>query len=206
MPARPYIDQGVRSRGLTPGDAVQRGAGLDVLRVLQLLRSDGGPVQLLVLDLKEHSFEKAHELYGDLWLGFKEAALHLLEQQESGVKAEIEPIVFHEVYPQYGVSDIRSSSTERNLAIQGDLVEHVLHVNSFARVLADEPDRRRHVPHLRHVPDAVVGRHGEGSRRRVPGDPAQGVRGHPRHVDEQEQGRVDDEKEEPEAEKKSTLG
>ena len=32
--------------------------------------------QLLVLDLKEHSFEKARELYGDLWLGFKESALH----------------------------------------------------------------------------------------------------------------------------------
>ncbi len=32
--------------------------------------------QLLVLDLKEHDFEKAHELYGDLWLGFKETTLH----------------------------------------------------------------------------------------------------------------------------------
>lgn len=32
--------------------------------------------QLLVLDLKEHGFEKAHELYGDLWLGFRENALH----------------------------------------------------------------------------------------------------------------------------------
>ena len=32
--------------------------------------------QLLVLDLKEHHFEKARDLYGDLWLGFKESALH----------------------------------------------------------------------------------------------------------------------------------
>ncbi len=32
--------------------------------------------QILVLDLKEHGFEKARELYGDLWLGFKESALH----------------------------------------------------------------------------------------------------------------------------------
>ena len=32
--------------------------------------------QLLVLDLKEHGFEKAREIYGDLWLGFKESALH----------------------------------------------------------------------------------------------------------------------------------
>ena len=32
--------------------------------------------QLLVLDLKEHTFEQAHELYGDQWLGFKESTLH----------------------------------------------------------------------------------------------------------------------------------
>jgi ArsR family transcriptional regulator len=32
--------------------------------------------QLLVLDLKEHNFEQARELYGDLWLGFKESTLH----------------------------------------------------------------------------------------------------------------------------------
>lgn len=31
--------------------------------------------QLLLLDLKEHDFEKARELYSDLWLGFKESTL-----------------------------------------------------------------------------------------------------------------------------------
>ena len=56
---------------------------------------------------------------------FREAALHLLDQQESGQPGEIEPIIFHEVYPLYGVSDIRASSTERNKAIQGDLIEHL---------------------------------------------------------------------------------
>lgn len=39
----------------------------------RILRPGG---QLLVLDLKEHTFEKAHELYADVWLGFKESALH----------------------------------------------------------------------------------------------------------------------------------
>jgi hypothetical protein len=33
------------------------------------------------------------------------------------------PIVFHQVYPLYGISDIRGSSTERNRAIQLDLLE-----------------------------------------------------------------------------------
>jgi ArsR family transcriptional regulator len=32
--------------------------------------------QLLVLDLNEHAFEKARELYAVIWLGFKESALH----------------------------------------------------------------------------------------------------------------------------------
>ena len=39
----------------------------------RILRPGG---QLLVLDLKEHAYEKAHEQFGDLWLGFKETALH----------------------------------------------------------------------------------------------------------------------------------
>jgi len=29
-----------------------------------------------VLDLNEHHFEKARELYADVWLGFKESSLH----------------------------------------------------------------------------------------------------------------------------------
>ncbi len=32
--------------------------------------------QVLILDLAEHTFEKARELYADVWLGFKESALH----------------------------------------------------------------------------------------------------------------------------------
>ena len=39
----------------------------------RILRPGG---QVLILDLKEHDFEKAHELYADVWLGFKESALH----------------------------------------------------------------------------------------------------------------------------------
>lgn len=39
----------------------------------RILRPGG---QVLVLDLKNHTFEKARELYADVWLGFKENALH----------------------------------------------------------------------------------------------------------------------------------
>lgn len=56
---------------------------------------------------------------------FKEAAQNLLEKQEAGQPAEMEPIIFDEVYPLYGFSDIRGSSVERNKAVQGDLIEHL---------------------------------------------------------------------------------
>jgi ubiquinone/menaquinone biosynthesis C-methylase UbiE len=39
----------------------------------RLLRPHG---QILILDLLKHSFERAHESYGDLWLGFAESDLH----------------------------------------------------------------------------------------------------------------------------------
>jgi ArsR family transcriptional regulator len=39
----------------------------------RILRPGG---QVVLLDLKEHTFEKARELYADVWLGFKESALH----------------------------------------------------------------------------------------------------------------------------------
>lgn len=39
----------------------------------RILRPGG---QILILDLKEHTFEKARELYADVWLGFRESALH----------------------------------------------------------------------------------------------------------------------------------
>jgi ArsR family transcriptional regulator len=39
----------------------------------RILRPGG---RLLVLDLNEHSFKRARELYADLWLGFTESTLH----------------------------------------------------------------------------------------------------------------------------------
>ena len=44
-----------------------------VEEAFRILRPGG---QLTVLDLKEHDFEKARELYADIWLGFKESVLH----------------------------------------------------------------------------------------------------------------------------------
>lgn len=57
--------------------------------------------QLLVLDLKEHDFEKAHELYGDLWLGFKESALHGFLKEAGFTKVEVTTVSREEHEPHF---------------------------------------------------------------------------------------------------------
>ncbi len=56
---------------------------------------------------------------------FRQAAINWAEHRINGVISEMEPIVFEDVYPLYGVSDIRGSSRLRNAAIQADLLEHL---------------------------------------------------------------------------------
>lgn len=58
---------------------------------------------------------------------FNDAARRLLARREEagGRTAEMEAIVFEDVYPLHGSSDIRGSSTARNEAVQGDLIEHL---------------------------------------------------------------------------------
>jgi ubiquinone/menaquinone biosynthesis C-methylase UbiE/DNA-binding transcriptional ArsR family regulator len=45
--------------------------------------------QVLILDLNEHNYEKAHEQFGDLWLGFKESVLHGFLKKAGFTKAEV---------------------------------------------------------------------------------------------------------------------
>ena len=57
---------------------------------------------------------------------FRDAALKYLERSERGeVGPELEQIVFNDVYPLYGLADIRSSSRIRNEAIREDLREQL---------------------------------------------------------------------------------
>ena len=57
---------------------------------------------------------------------FREAALSYLEEKERGeVSPELEQIVFHDVYPLYGLVDMRDSSRIRNEAIRADLSEQL---------------------------------------------------------------------------------
>jgi hypothetical protein len=56
---------------------------------------------------------------------FTEGALNYLLKSESDEEAKLDPIQFDNVYPLYGSIDIRNSSTERNKAIQKDMLEQL---------------------------------------------------------------------------------
>lgn len=56
---------------------------------------------------------------------FIDAAYQLLDKKRKGENAVLEEIVFPDVYPLYGLNDIRSSSVVRNAAIQEDLMENL---------------------------------------------------------------------------------
>ncbi|MCW5548208.1 MAG: metalloregulator ArsR/SmtB family transcription factor [Opitutaceae bacterium] len=64
----------------------------------RILRPGG---QLLVLDLNAHTFEKARELYADIWLGFKESALHGFLKKAGFNKVEIATVAREAQEPHF---------------------------------------------------------------------------------------------------------
>ena len=64
----------------------------------RILRPGG---QILVLDLAEHSFEKARELYADVWLGFSEGVLHGFLRRAGFAKVEVTTASREAVEPHF---------------------------------------------------------------------------------------------------------
>jgi len=69
--------------------------------------------------------EKYTSIHPSVEWRFVKAAANHLDRQFNNEKSEIEPIIFENVYPLYGQSDIRGSSDARAAAIQQDLIEHL---------------------------------------------------------------------------------
>jgi ArsR family transcriptional regulator len=71
---------------------------LAVNEAFRILRPGG---QLLVLDLNEHDFEKARELYADIWLGFKESALHGFLKKAGFAKVDVSTVARETAEPHF---------------------------------------------------------------------------------------------------------
>jgi hypothetical protein len=56
---------------------------------------------------------------------FLDAGVNLMNRRRLDDKAALEEIVFKDVYPLFGLSDVRNSSSERNHAIQQDLLDNL---------------------------------------------------------------------------------
>ena len=70
--------------------------------------------QVLILDLAEHNYEKAHEQFGDLWLGFKESALHGFLKKAGFQKVEVTAVAREEQEPHFETllaSGLKSAKT-----------------------------------------------------------------------------------------------
>jgi hypothetical protein len=78
---------------------------------------------------------------------FFEAGVNLMNQRRRGEKAFMEEIVFKDVYPLFGMADVRNSSTERNNAIQRDLQENL----GLVRELLSAINLQRRLPLLDEV-------------------------------------------------------
>src|SRR5206468_2652494 len=64
----------------------------------KMLRSGG---QIMILDLLQHNFQKARELYGDRWLGFAESDLHRWLEDAGFKKVEISVVAREEQPPHF---------------------------------------------------------------------------------------------------------
>lgn len=69
-----------------------------ILSAHRILRSGG---QIMILDLLRHPFEKAHEIYGDRWLGFTENELHQWLQAASFKSIETTIVACEEQEPHF---------------------------------------------------------------------------------------------------------
>jgi GAF domain-containing protein len=80
--------------------------------------------------------ERCTNIHPSVEWRFRQAVLKTVERRTDAAPAEMEPIVFKDVYPLYAIADIRGSSMQRNLAIQADLTDHL-------RLALDVVDRAR---------------------------------------------------------------
>lgn len=90
--------------------------------------------------------EKCTAVHPSVEWRFEKAAMDHMERMRHGDRSsEMEPIIFKDVVPFYGQSDIRGSSQARNKGIQQDLTQQL----SLAKTIMEEAAAQRPWPLLR---------------------------------------------------------
>lgn len=69
---------------------------------------------------------------------FFEAGVNLMNKRRKGEDAAFEEIVFKDVYPLYGMADVRNSSVERNAAIRKDLQQNLQLVKDLLMLINEQ--------------------------------------------------------------------
>ena len=88
------VDLAILSQALHHAQHPQTAVG-EAFRILK----PGG--QVLILDLREHDFEKARELYADVWLGFTESTLHGFIRDSGFQQIEISTVAREDQAPYF---------------------------------------------------------------------------------------------------------
>ncbi|MEZ4884306.1 MAG: GAF domain-containing protein [Chitinophagales bacterium] len=98
------------------------------------------------MDAQVQSFIKENytSLHPAVEWRFTRAAMNMLERRSLGLGGDLENIVFDDVYPLFGATDVRDSSTKRNHAIQEDLIAQL----NLAKNVLDSATAKSPLPFL----------------------------------------------------------
>ncbi|MCG8635467.1 MAG: GAF domain-containing protein [Desulfobacterales bacterium] len=157
------LSAGIRSMLLSP--LTYQGENIGLLEVFTAIPNDLGPIDTMLMEQVTPIFsvalkkgldeinknvqavikEKCTAVHPSVEWRFEKAAMRHMERLRLGNAAsEMEPIIFKDVVPFYGQSDIRGSSLARNKGIQQDLTAQL----TLALDIMDESEKHRPWPIL----------------------------------------------------------
>lgn len=98
--------------------------------------------------------EKCTAIHPSVEWRFRDAAFNYLEKLRNDIVDEMEEIVFDNVHPFFGCSDIKDSSIIRNEAIKSDLIENL----ELAQKIVDKASEEATIPILEELGFRISGK------------------------------------------------
>jgi len=137
------VSAGIRSMLISP--LLYQGEVIGTLETFTRKPNDLGPIEVMLLEQVTPIFsvalkrgldelgktvqsiikEKCTAVHPSVDWRFEQAAISHMERLRQGMASEMEPIIFKNVVPFFGQSDIRGSSLARNRGIQQDLTRQL---------------------------------------------------------------------------------